>query len=96
MICDAQPPSTQDSQSLQELTISRRLNRKTDIALLPFLSLLYLFNGLDRSNIGNAQTQGTQHERHRNDTLYSFPNQDLLKILELLQMTSTWPYLFFS
>lgn len=29
-----------------------------DIALLPFLSLLYLFNGLDRSNIGNAETQG--------------------------------------
>jgi hypothetical protein len=31
-----------------------------DIALLPFLSLLYLFNGLDRSNIGNAETQGRQ------------------------------------
>jgi hypothetical protein len=39
--------------------VSRRLNRKMDIALLPFLSILYLFNGLDRSNIGNAETQGT-------------------------------------
>jgi hypothetical protein len=30
-----------------------------DIALLPFLSILYLFSGLDRANIGNAETQGT-------------------------------------
>jgi hypothetical protein len=43
-----------------EQASSRRLNRKMDIALLPFLSLLYLFNGLDRSNIGNAETQGRQ------------------------------------
>src|SRR4051812_14840630 len=41
-----------------------RINRRVDLALLPLLSLLYLFNGLDRSNIGNAQTQGwrTAHE----------------------------------
>jgi hypothetical protein len=37
---------------------SRHVNRKIDIALLPFLSTLYLFNGLDRSNVGNAETQG--------------------------------------
>ena len=37
---------------------SRRVNRKIDLALLPFLSALYLFNGLDRSNVGNAETQG--------------------------------------
>ncbi|KAF6802252.1 allantoate transport protein [Colletotrichum sojae] len=41
-----------------EAAISRRINRKMDIALLPLLSLLYLFNGLDRGNVGNAQTQG--------------------------------------
>jgi hypothetical protein len=45
--------------SPDERASSRRLNGKMDIALLPFLSLLYLFNGLDRSNIGNAETQGT-------------------------------------
>ncbi|KAK3291091.1 uncharacterized protein B0H64DRAFT_420431 [Chaetomium fimeti] len=38
--------------------MTRRVNRKLDWALLPLLSLLYLFNGLDRGNIGNAQTQG--------------------------------------
>ncbi|XP_014562637.1 hypothetical protein COCVIDRAFT_32654 [Bipolaris victoriae FI3] len=37
---------------------SKHVNRKIDIALLPFLSLLYLLNGLDRSNVGNAETQG--------------------------------------
>ena len=42
----------------EEKAMSRRLNRKLDIFLLPFLSLLYLFNGLDRGNVGNAQTQG--------------------------------------
>lgn len=33
-----------------------------DLYLLPLLSLLYLFNGLDRGNIGNAQTQGFTHD----------------------------------
>ena len=42
----------------EEKALSRALNRKFDIFLLPFLSLLYLFNGLDRGNVGNAETQG--------------------------------------
>ncbi|KAK4228688.1 high-affinity nicotinic acid transporter [Podospora fimiseda] len=41
-----------------ELCSGCSVNRKIDIHLLPLLSLLYLFNGLDRGNIGNAQTQG--------------------------------------
>jgi hypothetical protein len=45
-------------QSAEDVAMGRRINRKLDMALLPFLSLLYLFNGLDRSNIGNAETQG--------------------------------------
>lgn len=39
-------------------TRNKTVNRKLDIALLPLLSLLYLFNGLDRGNVGNAETQG--------------------------------------
>lgn len=42
----------------EEKMLSRALNRKLDVWLLPFLSLLYLFNGLDRGNVGNAETQG--------------------------------------
>ncbi|KAL9111942.1 MAG: hypothetical protein Q9227_003792 [Pyrenula ochraceoflavens] len=34
----------------------RRTLRKLDWILLPFLSLLFLLNSLDRSNIGNAET----------------------------------------
>lgn len=30
--------------------------RKLDIFLLPFLSLMYFFNSVDRSNLGNAKT----------------------------------------
>ncbi|RHZ67110.1 hypothetical protein CDV55_107553 [Aspergillus turcosus] len=42
----------------EEKHFNRVLNRKLDLVLLPSLSLLYLFNGLDRGNIGNATTQG--------------------------------------
>lgn len=44
-------------------SVSKQVNRKMDIALLPFLSFLYLLNGLDRSNVGNAETQGTSERR---------------------------------
>lgn len=47
-------------QTDEEKHLSRSLNRKLDRVLLPALSLLYLFNGLDRGNIGNADTQGQQ------------------------------------
>jgi hypothetical protein len=44
-------------QTEEEKLLSRSLNRKLDTFLLPVLSLLYLFNGLDRGSIGNAATQ---------------------------------------
>lgn len=47
----------------EEKHLSRALNRKLDYVLLPSLSLLYLFNGLDRGNIGNADTQGREFHR---------------------------------
>lgn len=55
-IPDGYVPSTDEDKAM-----NRRINRKMDIYLLPFLSLLYLMNGLDRSNVGNAETQGMQH-----------------------------------
>jgi hypothetical protein len=58
-------PASASSQNngAKEKSMSRQVNRKMDTALLPFLSLLYLFNGLDRSNVGNAETQGTPNLR---------------------------------
>lgn len=37
---------------------SRALNLKFDLFVLPFCVLIYLLNGLDRSNLGNAQIGG--------------------------------------
>ncbi|KAJ2584416.1 hypothetical protein GGH95_000396, partial [Coemansia sp. RSA 1836] len=34
--------------------IVKRLKLKLDLRLVPYLALLYLFNALDRGNIGNA------------------------------------------
>lgn len=42
----------------EEVALGHRVNRKMDFIMLPVLSLLYLFNGLDKSNVGNAETQG--------------------------------------
>ncbi|KAL2352869.1 major facilitator superfamily domain-containing protein [Cryomyces antarcticus] len=42
--------------SHDQVLLNRRTVRKFDLILLPFLSLLFLLNSLDRSNIGNAET----------------------------------------
>lgn len=42
--------------------LSRRVRRKLDFILLPFLALLFLLNSLDKSNIGNAETAGFTHD----------------------------------
>lgn len=42
----------------EDAALNRKVNLKMDVAMLPLLSILYLFNGLDRSNVGNAETQG--------------------------------------
>lgn len=34
----------------EEKVMNRRVNRKVDIFILPFLSLMYLFSGLDRGS----------------------------------------------
>ncbi|KAF4870883.1 putative transporter [Colletotrichum siamense] len=36
----------------------RRLCRKLDFRLMPVLAIMYLFNALDKGNIGNAETDG--------------------------------------
>ncbi|RYP78911.1 hypothetical protein DL771_000296 [Monosporascus sp. 5C6A] len=36
----------------------RALTRKFDLRLLPVLAVMYLFNALDKGNLGNAQTAG--------------------------------------
>lgn len=42
----------------------RRIFRKMDLYLLPFVSLLYLLSFLDRANIGNAKIAGMAKDLH--------------------------------
>ncbi|KAJ1899613.1 hypothetical protein LPJ81_004107 [Coemansia sp. IMI 209127] len=44
--------------------IVKRLKLKLDLRLVPYLSLLYLFNALDRGNIGNARLAGLEAGTH--------------------------------
>lgn len=45
--------------------------RKMDCFLLPFLSLMYFFNSVDRSNLGNAKTDGLDKDLHFTGNEYS-------------------------
>lgn len=40
----------------------RRLLWKFDLHILPLLAMMYLFNSLDKSNLGNAKTAGLEKD----------------------------------
>ncbi|QKX60435.1 uncharacterized protein TRUGW13939_07580 [Talaromyces rugulosus] len=44
--------------TLEEQQLNRRLNLKLDLMILPLVALAYMFNQLDRTNLGNAETVG--------------------------------------
>ncbi|KAF2125647.1 MFS general substrate transporter [Dothidotthia symphoricarpi CBS 119687] len=52
----AMPPDELESAFPVDVRVHRRTLRKLDCVLLPFLALLFLFNSLDKSNIGNAES----------------------------------------
>ncbi|ORX33302.1 hypothetical protein BD324DRAFT_654251 [Kockovaella imperatae] len=45
--------------------------RKIDLHLLPMLWIMYVFNYVDRTNIGNAKTGGMQDQLHLSSSDYS-------------------------
>ncbi|KIJ55289.1 hypothetical protein M422DRAFT_23900 [Sphaerobolus stellatus SS14] len=49
----------------------KKLKRKMDWALLPWVSLLYLLSFLDRTAIGNAKLYNLEKDLHINDTQYN-------------------------
>ncbi|KAF7790035.1 hypothetical protein EIP86_000984 [Pleurotus ostreatoroseus] len=49
----------------------RKLLRKLDWWLVPWLSFLYLLSFLDRTSIGNAKLYGLEHDLGINDTQYN-------------------------
>lgn len=52
------------STSFIDVRSERAYVRKLDFVLLPFLSLMYFFNSVDRSNLGNAKTDGMDKDLH--------------------------------
>ncbi|KAF7356463.1 High-affinity nicotinic acid transporter [Mycena venus] len=48
----------------------RKLVRKLDLALIPWLSLLYLLSFLDRTSIGNAKLYNLEADLHMTDDQY--------------------------
>ncbi|KIX07529.1 uncharacterized protein Z518_02182 [Rhinocladiella mackenziei CBS 650.93] len=47
-----------------DLVAERRLVWKFDLRILPTLAVMYLFNALDKSNLGNAKTAGLEETLH--------------------------------
>ncbi|TVY84267.1 putative transporter, partial [Lachnellula suecica] len=52
----------------ERAAIDRKLVRKLDLQLIPWLCLLYLLSFLDRTNIGNAKIVGLQTSLHKMST----------------------------
>ncbi|KAF8967756.1 MFS general substrate transporter [Flammula alnicola] len=48
----------------------KKLVRKMDLALIPWLSFLYLLSFLDRTSIGNAKLYNLEHDLHMTDNQY--------------------------
>ncbi|TQB68051.1 hypothetical protein MPDQ_004140 [Monascus purpureus] len=62
---DIEPAST-DGQVSGDIdpAVERSYVRKVDVFLLPLLCLMYFFDNIDRSNLGNAKTDGLDRNLH--------------------------------
>ena len=58
------PPKADVHTTISSVDIDPRAERalvwKFDLRLLPVLAIMYLFNSLDKSNLGNAKTAGLE------------------------------------
>ncbi|KAK0460431.1 major facilitator superfamily domain-containing protein [Desarmillaria tabescens] len=51
--------------------VERRVVRKLDTRLMPLIFCMYVFNAIDRSNLGNAKTDGLESDLHFHGNDYS-------------------------
>ncbi|KAJ0386395.1 hypothetical protein COL922a_004443 [Colletotrichum nupharicola] len=56
--CSQQGDHEYGSQVVVDAAVEKSYVRKMDYWLLPFMSIMYFFNAVDRSNLGNAETDG--------------------------------------
>jgi len=79
---------------------TKRLLRKIDLHLIPFLALLYLLSFLDRTNIGNARLAGLERDlgmtglQYNNALAVFFPFYVLAEVPSNLMMKATRPSLW--
>jgi len=79
---------------------TKRLLRKMDIRLIPFLALLYLLSFLDRTNIGNARLAGLELDLNMKGLQYNhalaifFPFYVLVEVPSNMMMKRTRPALW--
>ncbi|KFH45973.1 putative transporter -like protein [Hapsidospora chrysogenum ATCC 11550] len=64
-------PAEPESAPVIDPDAERSYVRKLDLFLLPFLSLMYFFNAVDRSNLGNAETDGIDEDLNFKGNEYS-------------------------
>ncbi|KAE8330948.1 major facilitator superfamily domain-containing protein [Aspergillus sergii] len=84
----------------EKAKIDRRLLRKLDMRLIPWLSLLYLASFLDRTNIGNAKIDGLQEALNMTDGQYNasltifFVSYSIFEPLTNVLLKRTLPSIF--
>lgn len=57
----SQEENVNDDNQIDAKTAEKKLVRKTDTRLLPFLSFMYLFSSLDRSTLGEKNRNVLQY-----------------------------------
>ncbi|KAL8781841.1 MAG: hypothetical protein Q9213_005843 [Squamulea squamosa] len=65
--------ATEDGSTLSVISpaAERALTRKFDLRILPVLAIMYFFNSLDKSNLGNAKTHGLEKTLGLKGTQYN-------------------------
>ncbi|EKG14584.1 Major facilitator superfamily [Macrophomina phaseolina MS6] len=83
-----------------DLKATKRLLRKMDVRLIPFLALLYLLSFLDRTNIGNARLVGLEADLgmsgldYNNALAVFFPFYVIAEVPSNMMMKRTRPALW--
>ncbi|KAL5513375.1 hypothetical protein ACEPAH_3774 [Sanghuangporus vaninii] len=75
VVCKADRTSRSQDNAAEESSVStpideKRLLRRLDFSLIPWLGVLYLMSFLDRAGIGNARLYGMEQDLHISDTRY--------------------------
>jgi MFS family permease len=76
---------SEDTARVLDKAAERKLCAKFDYRILPVLAVMYLFNALDKGNLGNAKTAGLEEDLNFKDYQYN-----------LLVMIFFVPYVVFA